>query len=86
TLAWDTDTEHAAELARACVGQDGRILAEPAEPTARVIRLSDKGPVLSLQVWALAGDAPLLGLDLPGKLHAALRSGGIRAAEADPRG
>lgn len=86
TLAWDTDTEHAAELARGCVGQDGRVLADPAGPAARVTRLTDKGPVLSLQVWALAGDAPQLGLDLPGKLHVALRQGGIIGAEADPRG
>jgi small conductance mechanosensitive channel len=85
TLAWDTDTEAAAKLAKGCVGRDARVLKDPEGPVARVMRLTDKGPVLSLQVWALASEAPQLGLDLPGKLHAALREGGVKSAEADGR-
>ncbi len=86
TLAWETDTADAAELARQCLGQDKRVLTEPEGPAARVTKLTDKGPVLSLQVWALAADAPQLGLDLPGRLHTALRDAGVRSAEAEPRG
>lgn len=82
TLAWDTDADAACAALRTAVGEDPRALSEPA-PEARVIRLTDKGPVVVLRVWAHAPDAASLGWDLAGRAHAVLRAGGFRSSEAD---
>jgi small conductance mechanosensitive channel len=82
TLAWDSDANTACEVLRSAIGDDARALADPA-PEARVIRLTDKGPVVALRVWAAAPDAAALGWDLAGRAHAALRAAGFRSSEAD---
>ena len=82
TLAWDRDADAACIALRSAIGEDARALTDPA-PEARVIRLTDKGPVVALRVWAAAPDAAALGWDLAGRAHAALRAGGFRSSEAD---
>ncbi len=81
TLHWDTDTKLATKLAMAAIAKDPR-LTDKAAPIAVIKSVSEKGPVLALRVWTTPTHCAELGFDVAAKVHAALRDGGIKSANA----
>jgi small conductance mechanosensitive channel len=79
TLAWGSDAAEACRLALAVVRADPRVAASPAAE-ALVIKLHDKGPLVSIRAWTTPGDAARLGFDLAAGVHAAWREAGIHGA------
>jgi small conductance mechanosensitive channel len=81
TLHWSTDTDAAIKVARAAMKADKRLLPGR-EPVVIIKGISDKGPQLSVRLWSTPEDCDALGFDATAKIHAALRTAGIRSSEA----
>jgi small conductance mechanosensitive channel len=81
TLHWSSDTQIAIKAALDAIAPDSRFLPDRA-PIAIIKGVNDKGPQLSVRMWATPQDSDTLGFDAAAKIHAALKNAGIRSAEA----
>ena len=81
TLDWDSDTHIATTVALEAIRPDPR-LKDNTPPVAIIKTLSDKGPVLSVRMWASAADSAELGFDGAAKVHTALRAAGIKCTQS----
>lgn len=81
TLHWLSDTDLAKKVALEAVRGDIRIAGDRS-PVAIIKSMSDKGPQLSVRLWAATGDSDALGFDAAAKVHAALKAAGLRSCDA----
>jgi small conductance mechanosensitive channel len=81
TLDWNTDTNIAIQAALGAMSGDTQL--SDTRPLVAIIKtLTDKGPVLSLQMWTSSLNSTELSFQAAVKVHAALRNAGIKGASA----
>ena len=83
TLAHGSDLHGAFAAARAAIDADPRILAEPA-PALAIADITERGIVLSVQVWSKAAQSGEVRSELLQHLHAQLGERGIALAQYAP--
>lgn len=81
TLDWNTDTDIAMQVALGAVSGDMGVI-DTRPPIAIIKTLTDKGPILSLQMWTSSQNSAELSFQAAAKVHSAMRQAGIKSANA----